>query len=155
MLWRSFLSWYVQWVEILTRSHSRLPTLRMTPWSRDQLRQLDLEAFLTLYKENEFPLELGRHLTLDQCEALIPDGPGGWRKVSSVLMCLVRWERILANMPTKNGKHSQMAHNTCIFRLSLSSLIFICREAQHFRGTAEEIRQEALRWDNQCLLAIS
>ena len=82
----------------------------MTPWSRDQLRQLDLEAFLTLYKENEFPLELGRHLSLDQCEALIPDGPGGWRKVSSVLMCLVRWERILANMPTKNGTHSQMAH---------------------------------------------
>ena len=79
----------------------------MTPWSRDQLRQLDLEAFLTLYKENEFPLELGRHLTLDQCEALIPDGPGGWRKVSSVLMCLVRWERKLANMPKKNGKHSQ------------------------------------------------
>ena len=64
---------------------------RMTPWSRDQLRQLDLEAFLTLYKENEFPLELGRHLSLEQCEALIPDGPGGWRKVSSVLMCLVRW----------------------------------------------------------------
>lgn len=63
---------------------------RMTPWSRDQLRQLDLEAFLTLYKENEFPLELGRHLSLEQCEALIPDGPGGWRKVSSVLMCLVR-----------------------------------------------------------------
>ena len=124
----------------------------MTPWSRDQLRQLDLEAFLTLYKENEFPLELGRHLTLDQCEALIPDGPGGWRKVSSVLMCLVRWERILANMPTKNGKHSQMAHNTCIFRTRTrisfwkNALgLFICREAQQFRGTAEEIRQEALR----------
>ena len=43
------------------------------------------------YQENEFPLELGRHLSLDQCEALIPDGPGGWRKVSSVLMCLVKY----------------------------------------------------------------
>ena len=64
--------------------------LMMTPWSREQLVELNLDAFLTLYKENEFPLELGRHLSLDQCEALIPDGPGGWRKVSSVLMCLVK-----------------------------------------------------------------
>ena len=66
--------------------------------------ELNLDAFLSLYKvsheskpwrhsddqENEFPLELGRHLSLDQCEALIPDGPGGWRKVASVLMCLVK-----------------------------------------------------------------
>ena len=83
----------------------------MTSWSREQLVDLNLDAFLSLYKvlthilivmvkvttaniicyqENEFPLELGRHLSLDQCEALIPDGPGGWRKVSSVLMCLVK-----------------------------------------------------------------
>ena len=84
----------------------------MTSWSREQLVDLNLDAFLSLYKvlthilivmvkvrdrdsqhyqENEFPLELGRHLSLDQCEALIPDGPGGWRKVSSVLMCLVKY----------------------------------------------------------------
>ena len=63
---------------------------RMTNWSQERLLELNLDAFLTLYKENEFPLELGRHLSLDQCEALIPDGPGGWRKVSAVLMCLVR-----------------------------------------------------------------
>ena len=35
-------------------------------WSRDQLLSLNLDAFLSLYKENEFPLELGRHLSLDQ-----------------------------------------------------------------------------------------
>ena len=62
----------------------------MEEWSKEKLLELNLDAFLTLYKENEFPLELGKHLTLDQCEGLIPDGPGGWRKVSSVLMCLVR-----------------------------------------------------------------
>ena len=32
---------------------------KMTIWSRDQLDELNLDAFLTLYKENEFPLELG------------------------------------------------------------------------------------------------
>lgn len=64
--------------------------MRMTDWSQERLLELNLDAFLTLYKENEFPLELGKHLTLDQCEGLIPDGPGGWRKVSAVLMCLVR-----------------------------------------------------------------
>ena len=35
-------------------------------WTRDQLLSLNLDAFLSLYKENEFPLELGRHLSLDQ-----------------------------------------------------------------------------------------
>ena len=64
--------------------------LRMSEWSKEKLLEINLDAFLTLYKENEFPLELGRHLTLEQCESLIPDGPGGWRKVSSVLMCLLR-----------------------------------------------------------------
>ena len=69
---------------------SKKKLLRMTDWSQERLLELNLDAFLTLYKENEFPLELGKHLSLDQCESLIPDGPGGWRKVSAVLMCLVR-----------------------------------------------------------------
>ena len=72
-------------------------SVRMTDWSKEKLLELNLDAFLTLYKENEFPLELGKHLNLDQCEGLIPDGPGGWRKVSSVLMCLVR-EVIVASV---------------------------------------------------------
>ena len=39
-----------------------------------------------LYKETEwdFPLELGSQLSLEQCKALIPDGPGGWRKVRTL-----------------------------------------------------------------------
>ena len=53
--------------------------------------ELSLDTFLTVYREDEFPLELAKHLTLEQCENLIPNGPGGWRKTSAVLQCLLRY----------------------------------------------------------------
>ena len=40
---------------------------KMTIWSRDQLDELNLDAFLTLYKENEFPLELGTRSVRVDC----------------------------------------------------------------------------------------
>ena len=53
-------------------------------WSRDQLLSLNLDAFLSLYKENEFPLELGRHLSLDQVKvARVTD------KISNSFICLL------------------------------------------------------------------
>ena len=42
---------------------------------------------------DQFPLELANQLSLDQCEELIPRGPGGWRKVSAILLCLLREAR--------------------------------------------------------------
>ena len=42
---------------------------------------------------DQFPLELAHQLSLDQCEELIPRGPGGWRKVSAILLCLLREAR--------------------------------------------------------------
>ena len=42
---------------------------------------------------DQFPLELADQLSLDQCEELIPRGPGGWRKVSAILLCLLREAR--------------------------------------------------------------
>ena len=56
----------------------------------DEILELSLDTFLTVYREDEFPLELAKHLTLEQCESLIPNGPGGWRKTSAVLQCLLR-----------------------------------------------------------------
>ena len=53
-------------------------------WSRDQLLSLNLDAFLSLYKENEFPLELGRHLSLDQVnQDSVTD------KISNSFICLL------------------------------------------------------------------
>ena len=56
----------------------------------DEILELSLDTFLTVYREDEFPLELAKHLSLEQCESLIPNGPGGWRKTSAVLQCLLR-----------------------------------------------------------------
>lgn len=36
-------------------------------------------------RDDDFPLEVGHSLSLEQCEGLIPSGPGGWRKV-----CLIK-----------------------------------------------------------------
>merc|ERR1711892_1577613 len=63
----------------------------------DEILELSLDTFLTVYREDEFPLELAKHLTLEQCESLIPNGPGGWRKVSAVLQCLLREARECRN----------------------------------------------------------
>ena len=46
-----------------------------------------------MMREDQFPLELAEQLSLDQCEELIPRGPGGWGKVSAVLLCLLREAR--------------------------------------------------------------
>ena len=67
----------------------------MAEEERDGMLELSLDTFLTVYREDEFPLELAKPLTLEQCESLIPNGPGGWRKVSAVLQCLLR------NVPSK------------------------------------------------------
>ena len=56
----------------------------------DEMLELSLDTFLTVYREDEFPLELGNQLSLDQCEKLVPNGPGGWRKTRAVLQCLIR-----------------------------------------------------------------
>ena len=48
---------------------------------------------VTVFRGDQFPLELAHQLSLDQCEELIPRGPGGWRKVSAVLVCLLREAR--------------------------------------------------------------
>ena len=39
-------------------------------------------------RDDDFPLELAEHLTLEQCESLIPSGPGGWRKVIMMFMMI-------------------------------------------------------------------
>ena len=42
----------------------------------EEMLELSLDTFLTVYREDEFPLELAKQLTLEQCESLIPQGPG-------------------------------------------------------------------------------
>ena len=56
-----------------------------------EILELSLDAFLTVYREpDQFPLELAEQLSVEQCQQLIPQGPGGWRKVSAILTCLLR-----------------------------------------------------------------
>ena len=40
--------------------------------ANDEILELSLNTFLTVYREDEFPLELARHLSLEECERLIP-----------------------------------------------------------------------------------
>ena len=58
-------------------------------WSRDQLLSLNLDAFLSLYKENEFPLELGRHLSLDQVKVARVISRFSQDKISNGFICLL------------------------------------------------------------------
>ena len=56
-----------------------------------EILELSLDAFLTVYRDpDQFPLELADQLSVEQCQQLIPHGPGGWRKVSAILTCLLR-----------------------------------------------------------------
>ena len=56
-----------------------------------EILELSLDAFLTVYRDpDQFPLELADQLSVEQCQQLIPQGPGGWRKVSAILTCLLR-----------------------------------------------------------------
>ena len=56
-----------------------------------EILELSLDAFLTVYRDpDQFPLELAEQLSVEQCQQLIPQGPGGWRKVSAILTCLLR-----------------------------------------------------------------
>ena len=56
-----------------------------------EILELSLDAFLTVYREpDQFPLELAEQLSVEQCQQLVPQGPGGWRKVSAILTCLLR-----------------------------------------------------------------
>ena len=55
-----------------------------------EILELSLDTFLTVYREDQFPLELAEQLSLEQCHQLIPEGPGGWRKVSAILSVLLR-----------------------------------------------------------------
>ena len=56
-----------------------------------EILELSLDTFLAVYREpDQFPLELAEQLSLEQCQQLIPEGPGGWRKVSAILSVLLR-----------------------------------------------------------------
>ena len=55
-----------------------------------EILELSLDTFLTVYREEEFPLRLAEQLSVEQCQQLVPQGPGGWRKVSAILTCLLR-----------------------------------------------------------------
>lgn len=55
-----------------------------------EILELSLDTFLTVYREEEFPLQLAEQLSVEQCQQLVPQGPGGWRKVSAILTCLLR-----------------------------------------------------------------
>ena len=56
-----------------------------------EILELSLDAFLTVYRDpDQFPLELAEQLSVEQCQQFIPQGPGGWRKVSAILTCLLR-----------------------------------------------------------------
>ena len=61
-----------------------------TAMEGEEILELSLDTFLTVTWEDQFPLELAHHLSLEQCQELIPHGPGGWRKVSAILTCLLR-----------------------------------------------------------------
>ena len=47
---------------------------------------ITIDIIMIIIRDDDFPLELAEHLTLEQCESLIPSGPGGWRKV--MMMCI-------------------------------------------------------------------
>ena len=55
-----------------------------------EILELSLDTFLAVYREEEFPLQLAEQLSVEQCQQLVPQGPGGWRKVSAILTCLLR-----------------------------------------------------------------
>ena len=83
------------------------------PGRGEEYLELSLDTFLTVTREDQFPLELAQHLSLEQCQQLIPQGPGGWRKISAILMCLLRYSRSKAkreinNLKLQRGKREQI-----------------------------------------------